>query len=191
MRVLRTFLAVAAIATTQAMAGPAATTLHPKAAGTVTFFPNFDLLFVQSDSDIYSTCFNTTGENLEFRRGFMEFRMPVPPHRVLRAALTITETRGAVTATPLPPDVHELSSYPADLVVGTADYDAPVLDIATFETDSNEQPNLRKLTFDVTEAVRQARKKAIGFRIKLQVDPDGPCVDFAGSTFGGGPGPSN
>ncbi len=163
---------------------PGSNGLTPKAAGTLAFFPHFELLFVRSESDIQSTCFNTTGENLEFRRGFMEFRLPVPPPRVVRATLTITETRATIS-TPLPPDVHELSSYSADLAVDTSDYDAPTIDITTFETDPNEPPNLRELRFDVTEAVQQARRKAIGFRIKLQIDPDEPCVDFAGSGFGG------
>jgi hypothetical protein len=186
MRILRVSLILALVAAIPAMAGTAAITIHPKAAGTVTKLPNFNLLFVQSDSDIQSTCFDTTGENLEFRRGFMEFRLPVPIHVIVRATLRLTESRG-VTTFPFPPDVHELSSYPADLVVDETDYDAPTQEVATFETDVNQDPSLSGLTFDVTDAVRQLRGKAIGFRIKLQIDPDAPCVEFqsAGSSFGG------
>ena len=186
MQILRVSLILALVAASPAMAGTAAITIYPKAAGTVTRFPNFNLLFVQSDSDIQSTCFDTTGENLEFRRGFMEFRLPVPNHVVVRATLRLTESRG-VTTFPLPPDVHELSAYPADLVVDPADYDAPTLDLATFETDPNDDPSLSNLTFDVTDAVRHLGGRTIGFRIKLQIDPDAPCVEFqqAGSGFGG------
>ena len=72
-----------------------------------------------------SFCANTTGENLEFNRGFMEFALPVVPPRVVKATLIVTETRNSSTTTPKPPDVHELAVYPADLVIGTADYDAP------------------------------------------------------------------
>src|SRR5580765_4042413 len=121
MQILRVSLVLALAAAAPAMAGTAAITIHPKAAGTVTKLPNFNLLFVQSDSDIQSTCFDTTGENLEFRRGFMEFRLPVPNHVIVRATLKLTEHR-AVTTFPLPPDVHELSAYSADLVVDPTDY---------------------------------------------------------------------
>jgi len=187
MRILRVSLAfaiaLALVAATQAMAGTAVMTLTPKAAGTVTRFPNFNLLYVQSDSDVYSTCFNTTGENLEFRRGFMEYRLPVSPRVVVRATLTLTETRAVIT-TPVPPDVHEVSAYPADLVVTTTDYDTPTQNITTFETDANEEPNPH-VAIDVTDAVQQAKGRQIGFRIKLQIDPDGPCVNFAGSGFNG------
>jgi hypothetical protein len=185
MRILRNLIVLVIVGVTPAVAATATATLQPQAAGTVTFFPNFDLLFVQSNGDISSLCFNTTGDNLQFRRGFVEFAIPVSPKRVVKATLTITETRGGQSSTPRPPDVHELSSYPADLVVGTQDYDAPAVLIGTFETDANDPPDLRKITFDVTEAVRQSRKSEIGFRIKLQIDPAGPCVDFAGSEFGG------
>lgn len=186
MHILRVSLVLALVAAAPAMAGTATMTLHPKAAGTVTRFPNFNLTYVQSDSDIQSTCFDTTGENLEFRRGFMEFRLPVPNHVIVRATLKLTETRG-VTTFPFPPDVHELSSYPADLVVDETDYDASTHEVTTFETDMNDDPSLSNLTFDVTDAVRQSRGKTIGFRIKLQIDPDAPCAQLqsAGSSFGG------
>ena len=41
------------------------------------------------------------------------------------------------------------------------------------------------MAIDVTDAVQQAKGREIGFRIKLQIDPDGPCVNFAGSGFNG------
>jgi hypothetical protein len=51
-------------------------------------------------------------------------------------------------------------------------------------TDVNDQPRVPpSFSFDVTQAVRQAQGSALGFRIKLQIDPAGPCVDFAGAEF--------
>jgi len=185
MRTLRIFIVLALSAVTPVVAATATATLLPKAAGTLTFFPNFDLLLVQSDGEISSLCFSTDADNLQFRRGFVEFAMPVSPKRVVKATLTITENQTGQITTPKPPDVHELSLYPADLVVGTRDYDAPTTLIGTFETNVNDPPALRRFTFDVTDAIRQSGKGGIGFRIKLQIDPAGPCVDFAGSDFGG------
>ncbi len=177
-------IVLAAVTPLLAATGTATTSIHPQALGTVTFFPNFDLLFVRDTGRMLSFCANTTGENLEFNRGFMEFALPVAPRRVVKATLIVTETRNASTTTPKPPDVHELGVYPADLLIDTADYDAPVASVATFETDVNDPPDLRRFTFDVTDAIRLLKKKDAGFRIKLQIDPDGPCVDFQGSEFG-------
>jgi hypothetical protein len=174
---------LAAVTPQVAAAGTATTSIQAQVLGTVTDFPNFGLLFVRDNGRMLSGCFDTTGENLEFDRGFMEFAMPVVPKRVVKATLTITETRNAMTTTPLPPDVHELAVYPADLVISPEDYDAPAALISTFETDGNDPPDLRQFTFDVTDAIHLLKKKTVGFRIKLQIDPAGPCIDFAGSEF--------
>lgn len=159
-------------------------TLTPETVGTIAFFPNLDLLHLAS-GEIQSTCFNTTGENLEFRRGFVEFGLPHFPRGILEATLILTETRGGWTSIPLPTDVHEVSSYAADLVVDTADYDAPATLVGTLETDPNDPPELREIRFNVTEVVRRAHGNRLGFRIKLQNDPSAPCTSFAGSDFGG------
>jgi hypothetical protein len=177
-------IVLATVSLLVAASGTATTSIRPQALGSVTFFPNFDLLFVRDTGRMLSSCSNTTGENLEFNRGFMEFSLPVVPMRVVKATLIVTETRTGTTTTPKPPDVHELSVYPADLVIGTADYDASADLIGTFETDVNDPPDLRRFTFDVTDAIRRLRKRDVGFRIKMQIDPDGPCDDFAGSEFG-------
>lgn len=159
-------------------------TFTPEAAGTVTFFPILELLYVQSDADIMTMCFSTTEQNLEYRRGFFEFRLPPFPRGIVEATLTITETRGGRTSEPLPTDVHELSYYAADLVVDTADFDAPTTLIGTLETDPNDPPELRPIRFNVTDAVRNTPGRNLGFRLKLQVDPDHGCAPFAGSEFG-------
>jgi hypothetical protein len=180
MPTLLKILIVVLAVVTPAAAGT--TTLSPQVVGTIVDFPILHQRYVQNGV-IYSTCFSTTGENLEFRRGYMEFDVPVRSKRVLSATLTITETKGGWTATPFPPDVHEVSFYPADLVVDLADYDAPTVPLATFETDPNDPIGLRKLRFDVTSAIQNAKRDKVGFRIKLQIDPGG-CAGFAGSTFG-------
>ena len=94
----------------------------PPAGGTIRSLPNLNILEVWNTGfPLQSTCFNTTGENLEWRRG----------KDIQSAAITVTESKGAATATPVPPDVHELSYHPADLVVDTADYDRPAILIGT------------------------------------------------------------
>lgn len=183
MPTLRTFFIFIVVLAAVTPVAAGTTTLSPRVVGTIVDFPNLHYRYVQNGV-LYSTCFDTTGENLEFRRGYMEFDVPVRSKRVISATLTITETRGGWTATPLPPDVHELSFYPADLVVDLADYDARAVPLASFETDSNDPIELRKIRFDVTSAIRIARQDKVGFRIKLQVDPNGGCPTFAGSTFG-------
>jgi hypothetical protein len=177
-------LALAAVTPLFGASGTATVSLNPQALGTVTFFPIFGDLFVLDTGRMRSYCTNTTGDNLQFDRGFMEFKLPVLPKRIVKATLSVTETRGATLATPVPPDVHEVAVYPADLVIDTADYDEPAELIGTIVTDSNDPPDLRVFTIDVTKAIRQLSGGNVGFRIKLQIDPDSPCVDFAGSDFG-------
>ena len=178
------FVALAAV--TPSGAGSRVVTIEPAATGTLAFFPVFDILRLQG-GDLQSTCFVTTDQNLEWRRSFFEFELPVPARRIVRATLIITETNGVFVPTPLPTDVHEVSAYPGDLVVDLSDYDAPTLPVGTIETDPNDDPNPHSFELDVTRAIRQLRKDAVGFRIKLQVDPDAPCVEVgtAGSAFGG------
>ena len=177
-------LALLAVTTPGADPGGDTVTLQPTATGTLAFFPSGILW---KGSELQSTCFVTTETNLEWRRSFMEFALPVPPNQVVRATLAITETRGGVTTAPIPTDVHEVSAYPGDLVVDESDYDVPTRPVGTIETDVNDDPALRVTTIDVTSAIRHIRKEAVGFRIKLAIDPDAPCVDFdfGGSEFGG------
>ena len=179
-------LALLAVTAPGAAPGGRTVTLQPTATGTLAFFPFLDILRIQG-GDLQSTCFVTTETNLEWRRSFVEFDLPVPPNRIEQATLAITETRGGWTATPVPTYVHEVSAYPADLAVEESDYDVPTRPVGTIETDGNDNPSLRVTTIDVTTAIRQIRKGAVGFRIKLAIDPDAPCVDFdfAGSDFGG------
>jgi hypothetical protein len=160
-------------------------TVQPTVTGTLTFFPVLDNLFVQG-VDLQSTCFDTTGQNLEWRRAFAEFELPAAPARIVRATLQITEPNTGWSAFPLPTDVHEVSLYPGDLVVDPSDYDVPTLLVGTIETDANDDPVTRSFEFDVTQAIRQMAKQVVGVRIKLQIDPTDPCVEFqhAGSDFG-------
>ena len=160
-------------------------TVQPTVTGTLTFFPIFGNLYVQG-GDLQSTCFDTTTQNLEWRRAFIEFELPAAPAQIVRATLRITEPNNGWSAFPLPTDVHEVSLYPGDLVVDPSDYDVPTLPVGTIETDSNDDPVPRSFELDVTQAIRQMAKQVVGVRIKLQIDPTAPCVEFqqAGSEFG-------
>ena len=60
-----------------------------------------------------SDYFRTTPLNRTFRRGFAEFAIPDDLGAVTEATLVLTEWRATITD-PVPPDVHELTSYPAD-----------------------------------------------------------------------------
>lgn len=175
-----------AITAPGAAPGTRTVTLQPGATGTLAFFPDLDILRIQG-GDLQSLCLSTSAPNLEWRRSFMEFDLPVPAAQVIRATLAITETRGGVSPTPAPTDVHEVSAYPGDLAVDESDYDVPALLVGTIETDPNDDPSLRVTELDVTRAIRQIRKEVVGFRIKLAIDPDEACSGFAGSDFGGGP----
>jgi len=171
---------------TAAAPGVTVTTIYPQASGTIRYFPILNILDFApiGNSPIQSHCFDTTGENLEWRRGFVEFGIPVFPDRIKTATITVVEPNNGWVAAPLPPDVHELFYYPADLVVDPGDFDQPTTLIGTFETDNNDPPGVPlTFIFDVTRAVREAQGSALGFRIKLQIDPASPCAefDFAGT----------
>jgi hypothetical protein len=173
---------VAATATAQAVTH---TTLTPQAAGTVRLLPFLNIFETYSTTDIYSTCFNTNGTNLEFRRGFMEFAIPTFRKNVDKATLVISDVSGTFSSAPTPPDVHEVSYYAADLQVDTSDYDAPATPIGTFETSINDNPDVYTIEFDVTQLVSQFQGANLGFRIKLQGDPQQTCNGGTGAYFGG------
>jgi len=156
--------------------------ITPTDTGTIRFFPELGILGEAPVGDaIQSRYFKTTEQNREFRRGFIEFTIPVFEGQIQQATLILTENRGT-TNFPLPPDLHELSFYQADLVVDTSDYNRPTTLLTSFETDVNEPPQI--FSFDVTSLINQFQGDNLGLRIKLAVDPTLNAFAVKGSSFG-------
>jgi hypothetical protein len=156
--------------------------LLPRQTGTVRFLPELGILDrAPVDSDVQSTYGRTTDENRQFRRGFLEFRVPDVRGEIVKAELNIRESR-ATTSHPRPPDLHELSSYAADLEVNTQDFDRPTTVVDFFETDANLPTS--SFSFDVKSLVQDFRGKNLGFRIRLAGDQDFEGFDSLGSGFG-------
>ena len=144
-------------------------TLAPTATGTIRHSPELGILDrAPVGGGIQSTYFRTTEMNREFRRGFLEFAIPDISGEIAGATLVLPEHR-AWTSHPLPPDVHGLAYYPADLIVNTDDFDRPTTFLAFFETDVNLPTET--FSFDVTTLVREFQTRQLGFRIKLESDP--------------------
>lgn len=153
----------------------------PRVAGTVRNLPELHILErAPVGSQPQSRYFKTTPQNREFRRAFIEFVIPDFGAEMVSALLVLPESRGT-TSFPLPPDTHELSYYPADLIVDTADYSRPTTPLATFQTDPNIPP--QTFSFDVTSLLAQAGCGALGFRVKLSLDPLYNNDGFLGSAF--------
>jgi hypothetical protein len=161
-------------------------TLEPAAMGTLSFLPMLDILGFEG-TDMFSYCTFTTTAGFNWRRSFFEFELPVPPDWIRKATLTLNEVDGTWSSVPFPTDVHEVSAYPGDGLVDVSDFDTPTVLVGTLETDFNDDPNLHVFEFDVTSVVQQFRKKIIGFRIKLQIDPDTPCTQLSAGSFFAGP----
>ena len=158
------------------------TTIPPQSTGTIANYPAQGLTQWEDD-DAHSSCFQTTPDNLKYRRGFLEFSVPsFNRKKTMRATLFIYANLARINPPP-PPDVHEVSYYPADLVVDESDYDAPTMPAGSVETQGIG--GLHEFALDVTDIVRQFEGSNLGFRIKLQIDPAGPCPGFAGAGFGG------
>jgi len=161
--------------------GPQELTLLPRETGSIRFFPTLGLADrAPVGGLVQSLCFTHTEAFWEFRRGFMEFEIPAFPIPVLEARIVLTETRGTGSV-PVPPDLHELSSYPADLAVSVEDYDRPTTFVAAFETDVNEPAGT--FSFDISNLLGRYQGGDLGFRVKLAMDPDGVCAN-QGSSFG-------
>ncbi|MBI4586358.1 MAG: hypothetical protein HY717_20305 [Planctomycetes bacterium] len=155
--------------------------LRPKDAGTIRFFPEFGILEqAPVGNDVQSTYFKTTDENREFRRGFIEFAIPDFEGQLQGGTLILGDDGGGGNSRP--PDVHELSYYPADLLVNVDDFDAPATLLATFESHG-DSPN-EFFSFDITAVILEFRGKDLGFRIKLELDPDFSDFGSFGAGFG-------
>lgn len=155
-------------------------TLLPRETGSIRFFPTLGLAEkAPVGGEVQSLCFTHTEAFWEFRRGFMEFEIPAFPIPVLEARIVLSESRGT-SSSPAPPDLHDLSSYPADLVVSVEDYDRPTTFIGSFETDVNEPTGT--FSFDISNLLGQYQGRGLGFRVKLAIDPDGVCAN-QGSSF--------
>ena len=162
-------------------ASPQEVILLPRVTGSIRFFPALGLTEIAPVGGIVqSLCFTHVDPYWEFRRGFMEFEIPAFPMPVLEARIVLSETRGT-GSDPVPPDLHELSSYPADLVVSVEDYDRPTTFIGSFETDGNEPTGT--FSFDITSRLGHSQGGGLGFRVKMAVDPDSGCLN-QGSEFG-------
>ena len=170
-----------ALAGSVALAG-AASTVYPVSTGTVEYFPVFQVLQMPVGDTIQSTCSQTTSDNLSWRRGFMEFIAPALPLKGPKRAILVIEDQGGRANSPVPPVVHRLLYYPADLVVGNDDFDAAATEWATFKNDANA--SLRTYRIDITPLVREFAGRPLGFRIQLDVDPAGPCPFPGGTGFG-------
>jgi len=158
-----------------------AATVSPVASGTVEYFPYFGIYQMPVGDTIQSTCAQTTPTNLAYRRGFMEYLVPSLPGKVARATLVVVD-RGGSANVPVPPVIHHLSYYDADLAATLGDYTRPATQLTTFETDGNRVP--QTFRFDVTNLVRQYAGRALGFRIQMESDPLGACPDYGGTGFG-------
>jgi hypothetical protein len=158
----------------------AAQTLAPASSGTIRNLPELGIVDIAPvGADVQSTYFRTTNENREFRRGIAEFS--IPPTTIASATLVLVETRGT-SGTPVPPDVHNVTSYtPADLAVTKADYDRGGDAVGTFSTDSNLEPQTFRL--DVTALAASGAGGTIGFRVQLAVDPVHSDLGSLGSQF--------
>lgn len=142
----------------------------PAATGTISFLPELGILRpAPIGNAIQSTYRRSTALNREFRRGFLEFSIPDFDGSLESATLVLTEQR-ATSSFPQPPDIHELGSYDADLVVDTSDYDVSTSPVAEFETDSNLEE--QSFSFVITALVNQYKGRKLGLRIKLSVGPD-------------------
>jgi len=159
----------------------AVTFIVPEASGTVRKLPELGIFErAPVGLDMQSSYFRTTDVNREFRRGFAEFAIPSFTH-VFSARIVLRETRATITF-PFPPDRHELSLYTdVDLVVNTSDFDRPTSPLATFETDANLPT--QKFEFDISSLVARSRGAKLGFRIKLEADPNYAGMPFLGTAF--------
>jgi hypothetical protein len=154
-------------------------TIAPSATGTIRHNPELGILDrAPVGESIQSTYFRTTEMNREFRRGFLEFAVPNISGEIVSATLVLPEHR-AWTSHPVPPDVHGLAYYPADLTINTDDLDRPTTFLASFETDANLPT--QTFSFDVTALVRDFQGSQLGFRIKLDADPQRADFGTSGS----------
>jgi hypothetical protein len=170
-----------------APASGSAISLTPPASGTIRYFLEFNMLQPAPVGNmVQSTYFKTTDVNREFRRGFFEFAIPQIQGQIFNATLILTENR-AHTTFPLPPDIHEITFYNADLVVNIEDYNRPTTFLASFETDANDLP--QTFSFDITQVIIEFEGSNLGFRVKLAVDPMWNDDGFLGSGFSGGSAP--
>jgi len=164
-----------------APASGGAMTLTPAASATIRCLPELGLLQTAPVGNmVQSTYFKTTDLNREFRRGFIEFAIPQIQGKIFSATLILRETRG-YTAFPLPPDLHQITFYNADLVVNIDDYNRPTTFLASFETDNNDLP--QTFSFDIAQLIAEFKGSNLGFRIKLAVDPMWNEDGFLGSGF--------
>ncbi|MBF8296887.1 MAG: hypothetical protein HW389_3432 [Bacteroidetes bacterium] len=162
--------------------GQASTTILPQISGSIRFLPELGILdAAHVGTAVQSTYFKTTNVNREFRRGFIEFAIPPIQGQILEAKLILRENRGT-SSTPVPPDVHELSYYPADLIVNTDDFNRPTTFLVSFETDVNL--STETFSFDITSLITQFVGSSLGFRIKLAIDPTFNGFGGFGSGFG-------
>lgn len=144
-------------------------TVLPNATGTVRYLPELGILEVAPVAGIpQSTYFKTTDLNREFRRGFLEFEIPEFAGEITNATLVLPEWRAWV-GEPVPPDLHELSYYPADIAIASADFNQSTTFIASFETNASLEPQI--FTFDMTTLIIEWQGGRLGFRVKLVVDP--------------------
>ena len=137
--------------------------VEPQVTGTLRSFLNQPAEIAPVGNEIQSLITSS-----EVRRGIAEFIIPALPGHVTRATLVLTENRG-VAGNPLPPDTHLLSFYEGNLALDPADFDGPTTAIATFMTDSNDQPTVIRL--DITAAVQSLEGKVLGLRVE-KVDGD-------------------
>jgi hypothetical protein len=161
---------------------PAASTVYPVSTGTVEYYPMLGVIQMPVGDTIQSTCSQTTSTNLSWRRGFIEFVAPIIRGNGGKRATLVIQDQGGTYAPPVPPVVHRVLYYPADLAVGNGDFNAAAIEWATFETDPNENPKTYRI--DITSLIREFAGQPIGFRIQMAVDPDGLCPFPGGTGFG-------
>lgn len=153
----------------------------PLVTGTVQHLPELGILADAGvGSMIQSSYFKTTNLNREFRRGFVEFSVPLITDEILSARLVLPESRGW-TSFPLPPDVHSISYYPADLVIDTDDFDRTTVFLARIETDVNLPT--QTFSLDVSDLVKVFAGSNLGFKIQLDNDPTRADFGTSGTGF--------
>jgi len=175
--------AVLGVCTAGSVRAQSACAIAPKVRGSIRYFPQQGHFEILSNA-LFSNYFNTDSWNREFRRAFLEFKLPSYGLNVASAILQVNENRGTVSA-PVPAYTEEVAVYDdtagVDFAVTVEDFDRPLNStIATFQTDGNLPT--QQIALDVTYAANHASGPGFGLRIKLANDP----VETAYTGYGTG-----
>lgn len=156
--------------------GPAVLTLFGAASGTLTYLPLLDIGPEPAPvgDDLQETHFQTTDDNLEHRRGVVEFSLATLKNvTVRRATLVMTQCVCARSPQPVPSVAILCGSYPADLVVAGDDYGRDTTPCGAFiapqEMLLDGSDMIRVYPVDVTDAVRSLAMSGENLGVRFQL----------------------